>query len=91
MLCHGLLGFDELRVAGNILPGIAYWRGIVDALTAIGVEVITTHVPASGSIEVRAAALMAQIEEKAAGRSVNLVGYSTSPFFFVELGLTLGP
>ena len=57
------------------MPGIAYWRGIGEALTALGAEVITTVVPASGSIEVRSKALMAQIESKAAGKSVNLIGY----------------
>lgn len=86
MLCHGLLGFDELRLAGNLIPGIAYWRGIGEALTALGVEVVTTAVPASGSIEVRAKALMKQIEAKAAGRSVNLIGYSPLfPGFSIHL------
>lgn len=40
--CHGLLGFDQLRLAGNYLPGIAYWRGITEALAANNVKVITT-------------------------------------------------
>lgn len=76
VLCHGLLGFDELRLAGNFMPGIAYWRGISEGLTALGVDVITTVVPASGSIEVRSKALMEQIEAKAAQKSVNLIGHS---------------
>ncbi|RPB26169.1 alpha/beta-hydrolase [Terfezia boudieri ATCC MYA-4762] len=74
VLCHGLLGFDELKLAGNFMPGIAYWRGISEGLTALGVDVITTAVPASGSIEVRSKALMEQIEAKAAQKSVNLIG-----------------
>ncbi|KAH0606776.1 uncharacterized protein H6S33_003610 [Morchella sextelata] len=76
VLCHGLLGFKELRLAGQMLPGIAYWRGITEVLTANGVEVITTTVPASGSIEVRAKALAAEIEQELKGRSVNLIGHS---------------
>lgn len=40
--CHGLLGFGQLRLAGKYLPGIAYWRGITEALTANGVKVIVT-------------------------------------------------
>ncbi|KAI5843970.1 triacylglycerol lipase [Morchella snyderi] len=76
VLCHGLLGFNELRLAGQMLPRIAYWRGITEVLTANGVEVITTSVPASGSIEVRAKALAAGIEDKLKGRSINLIGHS---------------
>lgn len=57
-----------------MLPGIAYWRGITEVLRANGVEVITTTVPASGSIEVRAKALAVGIEESLKGRSVNLIG-----------------
>ena len=73
VLAHGLLGFDELHLAGNYLPGLQYWRGITDALKANGIEVITTHVPASGSIEARAAKLSDGIYEKAGGKSVNIV------------------
>ncbi|KAL7266935.1 lipase 2 [Rhizina undulata] len=60
--CHGLLGFDEIRLAGNYLPSIKYWRGITEALKANGVDVIIGTVPASGSIEDRAAALAEDIE-----------------------------
>lgn len=76
VLCHGLLGFKELRLAGQMLPGISYWRGITEVLIANGVEVITTSVPASGSIEVRAKALIDGIEQQLKGRSVNLIGHS---------------
>ncbi|KAL0264284.1 lipase 2 [Diplodia seriata] len=54
VLAHGLFGFDELRLAGPHLPGLQYWRGVRDALEANGIEVITTAVPPSGSIEDRA-------------------------------------
>ncbi|KAJ5757105.1 uncharacterized protein N7511_007287 [Penicillium nucicola] len=62
VLAHGLLGFDELRLAGRYLPGVQYWRGIKEALTARGIEVITATVPPSGSIEARAEELARDIE-----------------------------
>jgi len=40
------------------------------------VEVIITSVPASGSIEERAAELGRQIREKAHGKSVNIIAHS---------------
>ncbi|KAK0509295.1 hypothetical protein JMJ35_008666 [Cladonia borealis] len=76
VLAHGLLGFDELRIAGSLLPGVHYWRGITEALTANGIEVILTSVPPSASIEERAAKLSADIEKKAGGKSVNIVAHS---------------
>ena len=76
VLAHGLLGFDELRLAGKFLPGVQYWRGIKEALNANNIEVITTAVPASASIEQRAVALMKDIKAKARGKSVNIVAHS---------------
>lgn len=73
MLAHGLLGFEELRLAGPRLPGIHYWRGITEAMSKNGIEVITTHVPPSSSIEERAAKLGTDIEAKAGGKSVNII------------------
>jgi hypothetical protein len=73
ILAHGLLGFDELRLAGKLLPGIEYWYGISQALRAKGVEVITASVPPSGSIEARAARLAEVIEAKANGKAVNVI------------------
>lgn len=73
VLAHGLLGFDELRLAGASLPGIHYWRGIAEAMTKNGIEVITTSVPASSSIEQRAAKLGAEIEAKVGGKNVNII------------------
>lgn len=75
ILAHGLFGFDELHIAGPKLPGLRYWRGISDALRAKGIEVITATVPPSGSIEARAAKLAGVIEEKAKGKSVNIIAY----------------
>ncbi|KAH8687887.1 Alpha/Beta hydrolase protein, partial [Tricladium varicosporioides] len=76
VLAHGLLGFDELKLGGEILPGIHYWRGITDAMRANGIEVITASVPASASIEERAMKLGQDIAEKANGKSVNIIAHS---------------
>lgn len=76
VLAHGLLGFDELHVAGRYLPGFHYWRGIIDAFRSHGIEVITASVPASASIEERASKLGQDIEQKARGKAVNIVAHS---------------
>ncbi|PWW75623.1 alpha/beta-hydrolase [Tuber magnatum] len=76
VLCHGLLGFDELKLAGNCLPGIHYWKGVTEAFNAHNIGFILTSVPASGSVEVRAKALAECIQLNAKGRNVNLIGHS---------------
>ncbi|RDL38960.1 uncharacterized protein BP5553_03300 [Venustampulla echinocandica] len=76
VLAHGLFGFDEFRLAGSLLPGVQYWRGITQAMRANGIEVITTCVPASASIEERAAKLGEDIAAKANGKSVNIIAHS---------------
>ncbi|XHG09103.1 hypothetical protein AWENTII_012184 [Aspergillus wentii] len=76
VLAHGLLGFDELRLAGPYLPGVQYWRGIKEALSMKGIEVITATVPPSGSIEARAEELAKDIAIGARGKSVNIVAHS---------------
>lgn len=73
ILAHGLLGFDEMHLAGKSLPGIQYWRGIRESLMKAGIEVITATVPPSGCIERRAERLAKTIEEKAHGKSVNII------------------
>jgi triacylglycerol lipase len=70
------MGFDKLRLAGSVLPGVQYWRGITEALRANGIEVITASVPATGSIEERAAKLGQYIASKANGKSVNIIAHS---------------
>ena len=76
VLAHGLLGFDKLHLAGSLLPGVQYWRGITEALTSNGASVITASVPPSASIEERAAKLSQNIEVKAHGESVNVIAHS---------------
>ncbi|KAF1831026.1 alpha/beta-hydrolase [Decorospora gaudefroyi] len=76
VLAHGLLGFDELRLAGQFIPGIQYWRGITDALAHKGIEVIVAAVPPSGSIEARSAKLAERIAQQAKGKRVNIIAHS---------------
>lgn len=76
VLAHGLMGFDELRIAGKLLPGVQYWRGITDAYQRNNIDVITTTVPATGSISERAQVLHEQIRTKAAGKDVNIIAHS---------------
>jgi triacylglycerol lipase len=72
-LAHGLFGFDELKLAGNRLPAIHYWRGIREAFAQRNIEVFATTVSPSASIEDRAAMLAEEIASKAQGRSVNII------------------
>lgn len=76
ILAHGLLGFDELRLGGRFLPGLHYWRGITEALSLKGIEVLVAAVPPSGSIEARAERLAYSIAQKARGKSVNIIAHS---------------
>ncbi|KAF7714738.1 Lipase [Penicillium ucsense] len=85
VLAHGLLGFDELRLAGPFLPGVQYWRGIKEALTAKGVEVVTATVPPSGSIEERAEELARDIEIGAQGKDVNIIAGLDSRYMISRL------
>ncbi|OJJ08676.1 hypothetical protein ASPVEDRAFT_144353 [Aspergillus versicolor CBS 583.65] len=85
ILAHGLLGFDELRLAGPFLPGVQYWRGIKEALSMKGVEVITATVPPSASIEMRAKALAETITSAAPGREVNIVAGLDSRYMITHL------
>ncbi|KAJ5893048.1 hypothetical protein N7504_009739 [Penicillium tannophilum] len=87
VLAHGLLGFDELRLAGRYLPGVQYWRGIKEALSAKGIEVITATVPPSGSIEERAEALAREIEAGARGKDVNIIAGLDSRYMISRLRL----
>ena len=76
VLAHGLMGFDELRLFGALLPGVQYWRGIKEAYRKNGIEVITTRVPTTGSLAQRAEALYESIKEKAYGKQINIIAHS---------------
>ncbi|EQL31127.1 triacylglycerol lipase, partial [Blastomyces dermatitidis ATCC 26199] len=81
VLAHGLLGFDELRLGGKYLPGIQYWRGIKEAFTLQGIDVITVPVLPSGSVEQRAEALMRGIEAWIQVDEVNIIAHSMGYVF----------
>ena len=72
------MGFDQLQIVPQFIPipPVHYWRGITDAMRANGIEVIIASVPASGSIEERAAKLGQDIAAKANGKNVNIIAHS---------------
>lgn len=76
IFCHGLLGFDYLGPASLPPLQISHWRGIREVLESNGTEVMITRVPATSSVKDRAKILMETIEERYAGREVNLIGHS---------------
>ena len=83
VLCHGLMGFDTMRIgAGEKLgvPPLAvlhYWKGIKEALEANGNQVLITRVPRTAAVEVRAEILSSQIRERFdPGTKVNVIGPS---------------
>ncbi|KAL2841472.1 Alpha/Beta hydrolase protein [Aspergillus pseudodeflectus] len=85
ILAHGLLGFAELRLAGPLLPGVQYWRGIKEALSMKGIEVHTATVPPSASIEMRAEVLEKTIAATARGKEVNIVAGLDSRYMISRL------
>ncbi|KAI9368284.1 Alpha/Beta hydrolase protein [Aspergillus egyptiacus] len=85
VLAHGLLGFAELRLAGPLLPGVQYWRGIKEALSMKGTEVMTATVPPSASIETRAQALAENIASAARGKEVNIVAGLDARYMITHL------
>ncbi|GAB1196152.1 hypothetical protein APSETT444_005419 [Aspergillus pseudonomiae] len=85
VLAHGLLGFDELRLAGPYFPSVQYWRGIKEALLVKGIEVITATVPPSGSIEARAEELAKDIAAGAQGKAVNIIAGLDSRYMISHL------
>lgn len=70
-----------MRLAGPYFPGVQYWRGIKEALSVKGIEVITATVPPSGSIEARAEELAKDIAAGAQGKAVNIIAYVILPRF----------
>lgn len=70
-----------MRLAGPYFPGVQYWRGIREALSVKGIEVITATVPPSGSIEARAEELAKDIAAGAQGKAVNIIAYVILPRF----------
>lgn len=77
IFCHGLMGFDSVKLGGGIVPlQISHWKGIKEVLEANGVDVLFARVPAISSPVERAEVLTKIITEKYKGRSVHLIGHS---------------
>lgn len=76
VLAHGLLGFDEISLAGSFFPRMQYWRGIKEALSARGIQVVTTAVPPLASIEQRAVVLDNEIKSEVGKSPINVVAHS---------------
>ena len=75
VFCHGLLGFDNVKIGPAIAPmNVSHWRGIKEVLEARGIEVLVTRVPATSSPMERAKVLEARISEVYPGRAVHLIG-----------------
>ncbi len=87
VLAHGILGFDEVKLAGRRQE---YFRGIPDQLRKLGTEVFVLKVPALGSVEARAQALAAAVRSLPAER-VNIIAHSMggldARFAISQLGL----
>lgn len=83
VFAHGLFGFDEIQLAPEVLRqtlpklSIVYWNGVAEVLTRRGIEVYTTRVPMSASIQERAHALRDAIDARYGdGQEINLIGHS---------------
>ncbi|MBI4871150.1 MAG: hypothetical protein HY814_06245 [Candidatus Riflebacteria bacterium] len=88
VLAHGICGFDRVKW-GPV--EVRYFNRIEAHLKACGFEVLTTEVPATGSILRRAEALARQIRAWQPGRKVNLIAHSMggldSRFMISRLGM----
>ncbi|KAF9056553.1 Alpha/Beta hydrolase protein [Panaeolus papilionaceus] len=77
VFCHGLLGFDIVKLGPAIAPfEVTHWRGIKEVLEDNGTEVLITRVPATSSPCERAKVLEEKISAVYPGRSVHLIGHS---------------
>ncbi|TFK30825.1 alpha/beta-hydrolase [Coprinopsis marcescibilis] len=77
VFCHGLLGFDSVKIGPAIAPiEVTHWRGIKEVLEANGNEILITRVPATSSPVDRAKVLKERIDAVYPGRSVHLIGHS---------------
>src|SRR5438132_5979679 len=72
VLAHGMLGFDEIAVAGR---RHGYFRKIADGLSGLEAKFHTPRVPAAAPISVRAGQLRALVDELP-GEKVNVIAHS---------------
>ncbi|PPQ65778.1 hypothetical protein CVT24_011995 [Panaeolus cyanescens] len=75
VFCHGLLGFDIVKLGPAIAPlQVTHWRGIKEVLEDNGTEVLITRVPATSSPCERAKVLEEKISAVYPGRSHSMGG-----------------
>ena len=72
VLAHGVMGFDELRIAGR---SHVYFRGVADYLRGQGLTVYVARVDPSSSVAERAAQLAEQVR-MIPERRVNIIAHS---------------
>src|SRR5881227_3545825 len=72
ILAHGMLGFDEIAVAGRRHQ---YFRKIADGLSGLDAKFHTPRVPAAAPVAVRAKQLRALVHELPSER-VNVIAHS---------------
>ncbi|KAJ3152324.1 hypothetical protein HDU86_005853 [Geranomyces michiganensis] len=61
---------------GPSFAQLHYWRGVKEALNAIGCEVFIARVPRAADVSVRAKVLKDSLDAKIEGKSVNLIAHS---------------
>jgi triacylglycerol lipase len=87
VLAHGLLGFDEIAIAGR---RHRYFRNIAEQLAPLGAEFHHPQLPPAGGVEVRAGRLVSLVCELPAQR-VNVIAHSMggldARFAIARLGL----
>ncbi|KAL5519824.1 hypothetical protein ACEPAG_1484 [Sanghuangporus baumii] len=77
VLSHGLYGYDVRGPSNFPMLQLHYWANVLKVLKKkIGVEVIVTGVPGTGSIESRAKRLDEYLRDKAPGRDINFMAHS---------------
>lgn len=72
VLAHGVLGFDEIAIAGR---KHRYFRNIAESLTSLSAEFHHPRVPAVASVAARADALV-QLVRALPGERVNVIAHS---------------
>jgi len=72
VLAHGMLGFDEIAVAGR---RHRYFRKITDGLRGLGTQFHTPRVPPTAPVAVRAEQLRALVDQLP-GERVNVIAHS---------------
>jgi triacylglycerol lipase len=87
VLAHGVLGFDQISLAGR---RHVYFRGVPERLRAMGVDVHRPSVPPVASVGIRADKLAAAVRALPA-KKVNLIAHSMggldARYAIVRLGL----